>query len=307
MKVLISGATGFLGSAIAGELLERGIELIATYRNTSSFHKCLLFKDKITWINTDNPDWKDKIFQSKPDQFIHAAWRGIKSEDRNDWDVQLENFKLSKTYFDVAKACGIQKVIALGSQAEYGVQAAAATEHTTPLPTDAYGSVKLLTQNYLRNVIADSTTAWYWLRVYSVFGEGENAEWFIPSVISTLLKHEPVQLTPCEQRYNYLYIKDFTAQIAAIVACNENKSGIYNICTTEAVALNDLVSKIADLAGVSHELLQFGALPYRNGQQMLIHGDNTTFRTVFNPTGKPSFGLEKGLLKTIEYYKGKLV
>ncbi|MFA6335714.1 MAG: NAD(P)-dependent oxidoreductase [Bacteroidales bacterium] len=306
MKVLITGATGFIGSNIAGELLERGVDLYATYRNTSSFDKCILFKDEITWINTDNPDWKDKILNIKPDQLIHAAWSGIKSEDRNDWSLQISNFWLSKTYFDLAKECGVKKVIVLGSQAEYGVQGCAADENTNPMPNDAYGSVKLLTGNYLRNLFDDSNTAWYWLRVYSVFGEGENPDWLIPSIVSRLLKNEPIQLTRCEQRYNYLYIKDFTAQLLSVVECEENKSGIYNICDSEDVVLKDLVSKIADLSEISQKLLQYGTLPYRNGQNMFISGNNTKFRTCFKLNGKPSFGLAKGLMKTIEYYKGKL-
>lgn len=303
MKILLTGATGFIGSNIAKKLSGCDYEVYATHRQTSSFKKCIQFKDKINWINTDTNDWKEQIKAIKPDQLIHAAWGGIASENRNKWELQIRNFWLSKEYFDLAKECGVKKVIALGSQAEYGAYGFPVNETTVPMPNDSYGATKTLTANCLRNLFENSTTEWYWIRIFSVFGEGENSGWLMPAVISKLLKNEPIQLTSCEQQYNYLYIEDFLSQFLSVVRSTENKSGIYNLCHSESIALKELLIQIANRLGVSQKLLQFGAIPYRPGQNMLIAGDNSKFRKCFAVKDEPYIGLINGLIKTIEYHK----
>ena len=303
MKILLTGATGFIGSNIAKGLLKQGFEVCATYRTTSSFEKCIQFKDRICWIPADAKDWKEQIKTIKPDQLIHLAWAGTGAENRNNWEIQIRNFWLSKDYFDLAKECGIKKIIALGSQAEYGTFGFPATEMCVPMPNDAYGAAKTLTAHYLRNLFDNSPAEWYWIRVYSVFGEADNAKWVIPSVITKLLKNESVQLTSCQQEYNYLYIGDFVNQLLSLIKCQENKSGIYNLCNSESIVLKDLLIKIAEKMNVSEDLLRFDELPQRSDQNMLISGDNKKFITAFIQSGYNVIGLDKGLQRTIDYYK----
>ena len=307
MKILITGATGFIGSNIAKFLLDKGYEVYATHRTSSSFEKCISYKEMIEWINTDNTDWKEQIKEISPDQFIHSAWGGIEASDRNNWDRQILNFWFSKEYFDLVKECGTKKIISLGSQAEYGSHDFPVNETTTLLPADAYGAVKTLTLNYIRNLFENSTTEWYWIRIFSVFGEGENSGWLIPTVISKLLKNEAISLTPCEQQYNYLHIDDFINQFLSFVESHENKSGIYNICNSESVTLKDLLISITNLLGLSQEKLRFGAIPYRTGQNMMMVGDNSKFKNCFANDGNSQFALTRGLQKTIEYYKKQLL
>lgn len=303
MKILLTGGTGFIGSNIAKTLSGQGFKVYATYRNTSSFEKCGEFKDKITWISVDQQDWKEEIKTIEPDQLVHVAWGGTDFENRNDWGNQIRNFWVSKEFFDLAKECHIKKVIALGSQAEYGTHDFPVNEMTLPVPDDAYGAIKTLTANYLRTLFENSSTEWYWLRIYSVFGEGENQRWLIPSVISKLLKNEPIKLTSCKQRYNYLYIEDFTSYLLSIIKCRENKSGIYNICNLESIVLKDLLILITELMDVSPDLLRFGEINQRHGQTMIISGNNEKFMASFNIKEHNPIGLKDGLLRTINYYK----
>ena len=100
-----------------------------------------------------------------------------------------------------------------------------------------------------------------------------------------------------------MYIDDFIHQLLAVVQTSENKSGIYNVCHSESITLKNLLIQIADLMGLSQKTLQFGAIPYRTGQNMLIAGDNSKFRNCFVCYDNDQLGLTNGLLKTIEYHK----
>lgn len=301
---MLTGATGFIGSNIAKTLLDHKFEVYATCRNTSSFEKCIKFKERIFWISTDKHDWKDEIRAIKPDQLIHVAWNGTDIESRINWEIQFRNFWLSKEFFDLANECNIKKIIAFGSQAEYGKYCIPVTETTLPLPNDAYGATKTLTANYLRNLFEKTSVEWYWVRIFSVFGECDNQGWLIPSVICKLLSNESVKLTSCEQKYNYLYIKDAVNQLLSIVNCHENKSGIYNLCNSESIVLKELLLRIAEIVKVPQSLLKFGEVPQRVGQNMFISGDNKKFITAFRKNCVDEyFSLDIGLQRTIEYYK----
>jgi nucleoside-diphosphate-sugar epimerase len=303
MKILITGTTGFLGSNIAERLLSLGHELFATCRSTSDFKKVLKFKKKVTWINTDIKGWEQIIKTNNIDQLIHVAWAGIGANDRNDWDLQIKNFYLSKEFFDLAKECNFKKVIAFGSQAEYGSYDLPTNELTIPKPNDAYGAVKVLACDYLRNLFNETDVEWYWVRVYSVFGRAENPEWLIPSVIFKLLKKEPILLTNCEQEYNYLHIDDFLDYFLYVVNNSKNNSGIYNLCNKYPVSLKDLLCKIAKLLDRSEEYLRFGRVPYRDKQSMFISGDNSKFIDCFSVKEKSENMLDIALMKTINNYK----
>lgn len=305
LKVWVTGATGFIGSNIAKHLINQGHSVIATHRNSSNFEKCDDFADCIEWINTDRHDWEAGIQNSQPNVLIHAAWGGIDTSQRNNWEVQLQNFNLTQLYFDLAKIAGVRKIIALGSQAEYGMKGHATKEEEELIPQDAYGSIKILASNYLRSNFNDSETAWYWIRIYSLFGENENPEWLIPSVATRLLKKETINLTACDQVYNYLYIGDFLRQLDQIIHDKNKQSGIYNICNSESIQLKDLLRKTCNAAGVDEQLLNFGALPYRPNQNMMMMGDNSKFLKTFEINDTGQLGIEAGLKRTINHHKQK--
>ncbi|WP_163712889.1 NAD-dependent epimerase/dehydratase family protein [Mangrovibacterium lignilyticum] len=305
MNILVTGATGFIGSNIAKYLVKNNHYVIATYRSSSSFRKCERTKDNILWVNTENANWKELIIKIRPVVLIHSAWGGIEAADRNNWEFQLRNFKLSKEYFDLAEEAGINKIIALGSQAEYGRQIHVATEESQLQPDDAYGAVKTLTANYLRAKFHNSPISWYWIRVFSLFGEYENDSWLMPSVINKLLKNESIALTACEQKYNYLYINDFVKQLNLVIEDPENKSGVYNICNNKATSIKEILYQIVELMGKPKELLHVGQLPYRQNQNMFIHGSNQKFCKVFNVDLSSGLGIKEGLKHSIEFHKNQ--
>lgn len=300
-RILITGVTGFLGSNIARRLIQDGFELIATKRTTSRFDKCQDIANDIIWIDVEKNDWKDNIRAQEPDMLIHTAWGGVSADDRSNWSLQLLNFSFSKELFDLAVSINIKRILSLGSQAEYGCQSSRLSEDALPIPEDAYASVKLLSLYYLRQLSIQNNVQWNWIRVFSVFGKGENENWLIPSVLNKLRKGEPVELTEGLQRYDYLHIDDFLDCIEKMISITSPRSGIYNICSGVSISIRELLLKMADLLGVSKDLLKFGTIPYRSKQNMLIEGSNMKFKESFDfKDFTPSF--DRGLKKLIGNY-----
>lgn len=299
--VLITGATGFIGSNIAQSLVDKRYKVYATHRKNSSFYRCRDFKNSLHWINVENIGWKEELSNIKIDLLIHTAWQGVSALERDDWEIQLSNFNFSKEIFELAKVIQVKKIISLGSQAEYGIYNEKVKEEYTPDPFDAYGAVKLLTLYFLRNFATNAKIDWYWVRVFSVFGTNENKNWLLPSVIQNLLHGSPIELTEGKQKYDYLHSDEFVVNLNRIIECKPNHSGVYNLCSGIATEIQSLLLKLPKYLLNTTHLLHFGAIPYRKNQNMFMVGSNKKFESTFGPVYQDNMDLN--LQKTINLYK----
>lgn len=298
MKVLITGATGFIGSYVCEYLLLKGHKVMATCRKTSDFNRCINIKGSIDWVYSDLEGWKEKIVAFKPDVIINLAWSGVEAIKRSNWSSQVFNIQMQQTYLDIAKQCGTKIFIGAGSQAEYGSFCKIIEEDEPTNPTTAYGAVKLASLDILKSFCSQNDIKWYWFRIFPCYGEGEGEEWLIPSLIKNILKGTKIELTKGEQKLAYLYIKE-VAQVFVDSIESEAPCGVYNISSNKSIALKDLVIKIRDQINPNYDL-HFGALPYREGQSMHMEGNNQKVCKYIYKINSDHF--DEKIIQTINYY-----
>lgn len=299
--ILITGVTGFLGSHIAEELVRQRFSVVALKRSTSNLWRCKSFRDQIKWINCDSlVDAESEIIKCKPEILIHAAWNGVKVSDRDNWIEQEKNILFFVSLLEVAKKAGINKIIALGSQAEYGKFEGIVDETYQCNPNNAYGTIKLCCSTMLRTYAEQNMIDWYWIRIFSVFGPKEEKDWLIPATINNLLDKKEMKLTECDQKYDYLYTEDFASGILNIIKCHSCRSGIYNLSSGKSIRIKDILSFLEDRLSPQQKLLKIGALSYRPNQVMHMQGDSDLFFKSFS--FKPKFNVFGGLEETIKYY-----
>ena len=302
--VLITGVTGFLGSHLGKFLQEQNYFVIGTRRDASNLKNCIEFNDRITWLNIDEDLWKEKAIGWKPKIIINAAWSGVKALERDDWGLQAKNLNFLQDLLYIAENSNTQKFIGIGSQAEYGFTDRIIKESHPLSPTNAYGALKIVASKLIKYYCELHSMPWYWLRIFSVFGEKEDEKWLLPSVIKKLSSKEnrKMEFSPGEQQYAYLYIKDLVDAIIRVVVMQGNRSGVYNISGTHPLPLKMLLTLIRDKMNPGFEL-EFGSLPYRKNQSMVIAGDMSLFNQVFGSF--QTTNLEEGLNRIIEYYTSK--
>tara|TARA_B110000114_G_scaffold185799_1_gene235021 strand:+ start:59 stop:976 length:918 start_codon:yes stop_codon:yes gene_type:complete len=298
MKILITGITGFLGSQLAEYLLSQGNLVIGTKRNSSSLERCKTFSENITWVNLEDQNWKQIIINYKPEVFVHAAWSGVGSIDRNNWHVQLKNIDFTLTLLEIANEVKVEKFIGLGSQAEYGLFSGNIDENQPIKPVSAYGSAKHLTAQLIQSYCEQNTINWYWLRLFSFFGEKEADNWFIPTLIKNIYNNNKMEMTPGMQKYAYMYVKDLSIIIGRIINSSIKKD-IYNVSSKSAFKLKTIVEKIINITGSTNSKINFGALPYRENQPMLVKGDTNKLSKELGEIVETNF--DENLLKVVQY------
>jgi nucleoside-diphosphate-sugar epimerase len=301
-KVLITGITGFLGSHIAENLIANKIGVIGLKRAKSNIWRCIEFADEVEWIDIqDDGCFIEGLKDCSFDTILHAAWIGVEANDRNNWTEQIKNINFFVDLLEVVKVKEIKKIIFLGSQAEYGNVDSKVSENFQTNALNAYAATKLACLEILKTFSALNNVNWIWLRVFSVFGTKENSNWLIPSLIDSMLNKKEMDFTFGEQKYAYLYVKDY-AEIMRRIIVNDINSGIYNISSNEIRSIRSLIEDVKDIVNPNF-VLNFGALNYRSGQSMHIEGN---IEKLTHQIGKIDFSDYKiALENTIDYYLKK--
>ena len=273
--ILITGATGFLGSNLVNRFNKNNYTIICLKRKNSNCFRVSSQLKNIIWVNADFKGWEKHLYAFKIDYIIHCAWNGVSSEYRDDFSSQMANMQFLEAILKIAKEKKVKKVIGLGSQAEYGYYDGVIDENQNEKPYSYYGVLKLASKNIVKCFCENNDIGWIWLRLFPLFGEFESSKWLIPSLIEKLVLNKEFNMTKGEQKYSYLYVNDFSKIVERIVESNI-KSGVYNISSKQNfISLKELVLIINNELKSNINLVKFGALPYRLNQPMLMGGKMT--------------------------------
>ncbi len=293
-RLLITGAGGFVGAAVVRAALAAGHKPIALVRTASAPRLSGLSIARHSVDLSDTDRVAALLDTLHPDVVIHSAWEGVGGPLRAG-DVQYENIRTSCALADAAIAAGARKVVGIGSQAEYGRYDRRITEDDLPNPTMIYGAAKLAASHLVRQRCRYAGVGFSWMRLFSVYGPGDNPNWLIPSVTAQIAAGQAPRTTAGTQKWDYLHIDDVASGILA-VATNDSASGTFNLSSGRPVAVRAIIERIRDLANPGLAL-RFGDIPFRPDQIMHLEGDNS--RLVDATGWHPTIAIEDGLAAMI--------
>lgn len=255
-KVVVAGASGFIGSWIARYLESNDFEVVCLARSDSNLSRLVKFNSLI--VKTDEKLWPDQIAKLKPEVLILADWAGVASANKNSVQ-QFDNVKRWRNLAEVSLDTKVKLVIALGSQAELGSSQIDAHENQKTNPITTYGKAKVQAFNALSQILAGSSTQLSWVRLFSVYGPQNSDSWVIPSVLKAIRLNQKLSLTSCEQSWNFLHVYDLSRLIKNIIV-NSNPPTIINAAHPESRSLKSYIESIVKHLG-GGEFLGFNELP----------------------------------------------
>ena len=275
-RILVTGAGGFVGAAVVKAALGAGHDVVALVRNDKT--RLATVADRVSLQRVDLADSAAVaalLGSAKPHIVIHSAWEGVGGALRSG-DIQLDNIRTTVALADAAIAAGARKFVGIGSQAEYGRYDRKILEIDLPQPTMLYGAAKLAANHLAAQRCREAGVAFAWLRLFSVYGPGDNANWLIPSTAASLVKGESPRCTAGTQKWDYLHIDDVADGILS-VATTGGATGVFNLSSGDPVAVRTIVEMLRDLAAPGTNLT-FGAVPFGPDQIMHLEGDNRRLR-----------------------------
>lgn len=243
MNVVVTGATSFLGRAVANRLLKQGSRVYAVVRPGSENLRYLPSdQDGLVIIERElgELDTLDQIIHEPCQAFYHFGWDGSGSENRMKREVQQKNVVDALKALEGARRLGCSRFLFSGSQAEYGIHKGALSEETDCSPVSEYGKAKL---DFLKQA-TEKTNQWQQegissmeyihARIFSVYGPGDHPWSLVESCLRAFTRGEYISLGECTQMWNFLYLEDCVrALILLMEQEKESVSGIYNVAAPE--------------------------------------------------------------------------
>jgi len=304
LNCFLTGATGFIGSHLARELIERRHQVTALVRPGANLDRLSGCESQLRVIEGSLDDlnhFKSALRGQKFDAAIHLAWSGVTAEHRNDFDQLTGNVTRSLELWKLLQSMGCGTWLSVGSQAEYGLHRGIINENLQPQPVTAYGTAKLALCLLTERLCAMAGMRFVWMRLFSTYGPGDDDRHMVPSVINSLLQGKRYPLTAGEQLWDFLYIGDV---VAAMISALETPSanGVFNVASGKPGRLCDFMKMVRDRIDPSLPLA-IGELPYRPDQVMHLEGDISRLRAATN--WSPQIDWDEGIRRTIEWHKHK--
>lgn len=301
MKVLVTGASGFVGAAVVRAALRRGHHVVGAARKLPA-SRLSDVSDTCELIELDLRD-KDAVSRalsaSAPDGVIHCAWAGVANSARFELAQVTDNIEAVCHLVSASASAGVTKFVGMGSQAEYGPKATTIRETDTLEPTTLYGAAKV-SAFYLTRQLADQYNMGYaWLRLFSTYGPGDNPNWLIPMLVREMLAGRRPKTTAGTQLWDYLYIDDVAEGLLAAATSSDAQGG-FNLGSGAPVPVRHIVERIRDLAAPDLQLV-FGEVPFRPDQVMHMEADIS--RLVAATGWRPQVDMDSGLARTVSAAK----
>lgn len=267
MRLVITGATSFVGGATVHEALRRGHQVAAVVRPGSKKLEIItkdngqaLLEGRLLILENDlsEPEMlPEKIREMVPenfDVFCHFGWGGSGSGSRSDKDLQKENLQNSLRTVRAAKELGCKRFLFSGSQAEYGMHQELMTEETPCSPCSIYGEAKLKMRVEGEKLCKELGLLYLHARIFSAYGPGDHPWTLVESCLDAFLGGMEISLGECTQQWNFLYIHDLARAMCALAETEEEhffglSNPVFNLAGNETRPLKEFVEDIYELCG----------------------------------------------------------
>ncbi len=271
-KVIVSGANGFVGSALVKELVANGIEVIALdmeghSNNIPESSLVTFYPFSLHHVM----DMKDVIKEQDIDTYYHLAWEGSAGPARADTYLQLQNAQWTVESLRLAKELGCKRFVNAGSIMELETMRAVFNAGNKPGLGYIYGSGKLVAHAMCKSVAADLGIDLVWAMITNAYGVGERSPRMVNTTIQKCIRGEAPQFTAGTQNYDFVYIDD-VARAFRLIGENGKPFCEYLIGSSQAKPLKEFLLEMK--AAIAPELdFIFGDIPFTGINQPLEEFD----------------------------------
>lgn len=303
-SAIVTGANGFVGSALLRELSARGVSIVAVIKDEKENITAIMDLPgvEIVYCEMDELDKLPGKIPASADAFYHLAWAGSTGSARGDYDLQLKNIHWTLDAANAAKAIRCGRFVGIGTLAEFDVNAYVPLAGSTPNAASCYGAAKIAAHYMSKAECNRLGIDHVWARLTNVYGVGNYTSNFVNFAAKLMLTDQPTNFTPGEQMYDFACIEDI-AQGLYCLGESGKKNTAYYIGSTKPAKLKEFIKIIRDEIDPAIPL-NLGALPF-NG---VAHSEQVfDCSQLVEDTGYvPKVPFKEGIKKTIPWIKEQI-
>ncbi len=272
MKILVTGANGYIGSKVVKQLLDDGLEVIATDINNINIDK----RAKYINVNIFEPNDNYYEFFDKPDLCLHMAWLDGFIHNSNKHMGELSNhYKFITNLIDN----GLKKFVSMGTMHEVGYYEGCINENTPCNPLSQYGIAKNALRKSVELYASQHDCVFQWLRAYYIFGDDLYGNSIFCKIRQAVKEgKDTFPFTTGKNKYDFIHIDELARQISACVRQNK-VNGIINVCSGKPVSLAEQIEWYINYNNLPIKL-EYGKYPDRPYDSPCIYGDNSKIKKI---------------------------
>jgi len=283
MKVLVTGATGFIGNHLIRELLKsKSNQIVATSRSIDKAKKSDWFS-KVEYIEYDfNKGTSENLYDffGKPDQLIHLAWENLSNYNSlSHIEVILPNHC---DFIESMVLGGLKNIVVTGTCFEYGLIEGCLSEDINIKPENPYAVAKDSLRKFIVNLQKKHSFIYKWIRLFYIYGEGQSKTslmYLLDRAIKN--KDKEFNMSGGNQLRDFLSIDNVVKNINLIAGQDTLINQSINCCSGESISVINLVKNY--LKERQHQIkLNLGYYPYPSYEPMKFWGDNSKLKILEN-------------------------
>ncbi len=276
MKILVTGANGYLGQGIVKQLLDDGAEVITVDFNLD-FVDERAKKMSVDLFNIENPF----EYFHKPDVLLHLAWRdGFVHNSPN----HLNDLPKHYEFLENMIKGGLRQLAVLGSMHEIGFYEGCIDENTPCKPLNLYGVAKNALRDAVELLCKANDVVFQWLRGYYIVGNSKFGNSIFSKITSAVEEgKKEFPFTTGKNKYDFLDYDKFASQVSSAVMQND-VNGIINICSGKPVSLADRVEQFIKENDYDIKLI-YGAFPDRAYDSDAVWGNSEKIEKILKAKG----------------------
>ncbi len=292
-RVLLTGATGFIGAQVASVLLSRGFEVHSCLPRLPEHSSSAVVMHEGDLLAPAEP--ARLIEEVRPSHLVHLAWY---VEHGKFWSAP-ENLPWVAASLALLRAFldrGGQRVVMAGTCFEYDLRAGWCSEDSSPLlPVSPYAVAKDALRRLLASEASRAKASWAWARIFLLYGPNEPPTRLVPSVLRDFLQGRSPPCTHGRQVRDFLHVEDVGAAIAALT--QSEVQGPVNVASGEPISIRGLVEKLQRLTGATLPA-DFGARTAPVDDPPFLVADVRRLREEVRFL--PRYSLDEGLRRLVE-------
>ncbi len=301
MRVLLTGAAGFIGSHVARLALAEGHEVVALVRPGRSLRRLEDVRERLRFLEGDlrgASALEAPLRASVPDVCLHLAWYAEPGSARLWARENLDCLAGSLVLLRILRDSGCPRLMIGGTSTEYDASTDRVSESSPIRPANLYSATKH--SLYLTASHFDDCGGWSvaGARVFSVFGPWEDPRRLVPFVISKLLVGEECELTHGEQIRDYSHVEDVASALWAIA--KSPLVGAVNVGSSQPVSVASVAERLGDLLG-RRDLLRFGVRHAPSDDPPFLVAGTDRLRNEVD--WRPRYDLDSGLAHTLNWWR----
>lgn len=306
-RVLVLGATGFVGRWTVRALERRGAEVVPHARDADRARRILrdtAAGDRVVRADLAESDRIEEVVRRvRPVTVFNLVGYGVDRAERNERTAYRINDALVGDICRAASRHGAPggeglRVVHVGSALEYGQAGGDLSEDTEPRPTTLYGRSKLAGTRRLRRFCGRHGFPGVTARLFTVYGPGEHEGRLLPSLLSAARTGGTVELTEGRQERDFTYVEDVAEGLARLARSGAAAGEIVNLATGRLTSVRDFVLEAADVLALSEDQLRFGARPTR--EEEMAHDPVAVGRLEELTGWRPATTVRAGIRRTRE-------